>query len=332
MTVFVLLLSTLSLAKIIKVPLEKHYHGAERGNQTSAKHEHMARKYGHLKHAGQEEVVNGSLDMRALQLDALAAEARSSAQAASTADLAIVSGIPASRNEDEEDADDYGKGGTIKAGLNNFMHVTYIGPVSIGLTKDDPPASQYALVVYDTGSPWLAVTSSRCKNCPIVAYDLEKSATCSQEVYDHDQEIFGQAELIGDRVDDEVCVIGVAQDPDRNTCVKNFGFLAITEQYSFQYQGVLGFAPANASDDVPNFLLTLRDQEKIDEAIISFSLGHNSTFRDEVVPSYAIFGGVDKTEYLGVMYELSLATPYYWAPRVAGLAYGGVYLAKFDAS
>lgn len=94
---------------------------------------------------------------------------------------------------------------------------------------------------------------------------------------------------------------------------------------------MLGFAP-ETSDEAPNFLLSLRDQGKIDRAVVSFSLGHNSTFRRHIVPSYVLFGGADPSQYVGDLKVLPLATPYYWAPRVQGIAYGGVFLAKYDAT
>lgn len=78
---------------------------------------------------------------------------------------------------------------------------------------------------------------------------------------------------------------------------------------------MLGFAPED-SEEVPNFLIKLRDSGKIDNATVSFSLGHNSTQRNEVLPSFVIFGGVDETEFVGNLMMLPSKTTFYWAPNI----------------
>ena len=96
-------------------------------------------------------------------------------------------------------------------------------------------------------------------------------------------------------VTETVCLVNLADDTDRNTCVKQFPFLAITEQYKFTYNGILGISPTNFTGEGPSYLQALKQAGKIDQAIVSFSLGHNSTYDNEVVPSYVIFGGIDKS-------------------------------------
>lgn len=102
----------------------------------------------------------------------------------------------------------------------------------------------------------------------------------------------------------------------------------VTDQSDFRYQGVLGFSPDH-SEEVPNYLIKLREEGKIDEATVSFSLGHNSTQRNDVMPSFVIFGGIDNTEYVGDLIELPSKSKQFWAPSIQGFAYGGNYIAKF---
>ena len=104
-------------------------------------------------------------------------------------------------------------------------------------------------------------------------------------------------------VTDTVCLVNLEKDTEKNTCVDAFPFLAITEQYKFIYQGVLGISPTNFSGEGPSYLQALKNAKKIDEAVVSFSLGHNSTDKNEIVPSYVIFGGVDTSQYVGPLYS-----------------------------
>ena len=79
--------------------------------------------------------------------------------------------------------------------------MAYFGPINVGLTSRDPPQSQFAHVLYDTGAAWLALTSSACANCPLKAYDREKSLT-GKETLDaggllQDHERYGAAYVFG---------------------------------------------------------------------------------------------------------------------------------------
>ena len=203
----ILILALLNhLAKpMIKVPLHPH-HIVHTANGTSAKGDIINAKYGHLKDIDAEAFKNGSIDvnhLRQKQKENMMALAHLSA------------------------GDDYGQGGTIKVGLNSFMHIAYLGPINLGVTADNK--SQEAMVVYDTGSSWLSVTSSMCSNCPIKSYDLKKTTTEVTVDYKLEHEYYGRAEILGQMVTDTVCLVNLADDTDRNTCVKEFPFLAITE-------------------------------------------------------------------------------------------------------
>ena len=75
------------------------------------------------------------------------------------------------------------------------------------------------------------------------------------------------------------------------------------------------------TNEGPSFLQALKRQNKIDRALVSFSLGHKSKVREEEFPSYVIFGGIDNNAYTGMLYTFYLATEFYWAPKIEGIAY-----------
>lgn len=114
-------------------------------------------------------------------------------------------------------------------GLDNYMHVTYLGPIFLGTVDTTyPPSSLEGKVMYDTGSSWVSITSTKCSNCKDQIYDFNKSKTEETIDYKLEQEIYGEAEVLGQRIIDYVCLVDIKKDKDRNTCVKNFHFLAIT--------------------------------------------------------------------------------------------------------
>lgn len=129
---------------------------------------------------------------------------------------------------------------------------------------------------------------------------------------------------------DNVCLTNHAKDPLGNTCIFDFEFLAITHQFKFEYQGVFGISPTNLTNEGPSYLQALKRAGKIDEAIISFSLGHKSDLYKEEFASYVIFGGIDDSAYIGDLYRFYLATPYYWAPQIDGIAYDNKLFDSID--
>ena len=96
--------------------------------------------------------------------------------------------------------DDEGAGGTMKIILQWHDHINYLGEIFIGVNNEtDPASSQVALVQYDTGSSWLAVTSSLCDNCDQlkIAYDLDKSSTYKTNTFKLESQRLGNSEIKG---------------------------------------------------------------------------------------------------------------------------------------
>ena len=102
----------------------------------------------------------------------------------------------------------------------------------------------------------------------------------------------------------------------------------ITGFYLPNFQGILGISPSNPlNPEIESYLQVLFNQGKIEDPIISFSLTQLLTQE-----SKAIYGGMDRTQYVGNMYVMNLGATNLWAPHVNGVAYGNSYLDKFDNS
>jgi len=104
--------------------------------------------------------------------------------------------------DDGYDPDAYCAGGSCVESLYNHMHYKYIGPLSFGEYDSTYPRSQDALVVYDTGSAWVTVTSSDCRNCPLMVYNESASIKAQADDLEPHHENYYQGYIIGHRVDD----------------------------------------------------------------------------------------------------------------------------------
>lgn len=195
----------------------------------------------------------------------------------------------------------------------------------MGTVNTNPKSSMQSKVMYDTGSSWLALTSSKCSKCDTQTYDFVKTESETPIEYKLEREYYGTSEIVAQRTIDNVCLADIKFDKNKNTCIDGFHFLAITWQSGFKYQGVLGISPTNITGEGPSFLLTLAEQKKIDDPIVSFSIS-----QDAKNDSFVIFGGIDKTQYTGMFYSYSLATDYFWAPKVDLIAYGGEIIEKWE--
>jgi len=95
---------------------------------------------------------------------------------------------------------------------------------------------------------------------------------------------------------------------------------------------VLGISPTNITGEGPSFLLSLYEQGKISEPMVSFSLGYKSPEKDYIDPSFAIFGGIDRNEYIGTINKYYLVSKYFWAPRVALISYADEVIIKYEST
>ena len=91
--------------------------------------------------------------------------------------------------------------------------------------------------------------------------------------------------------------------------------------------GILGLGPNFNSG--PSFLMAMVEEEAIDEAIVSFSLGYNNGI-ETTQDSYMMFGGLNKTQYVGKMYEFPLVTDKWWALEFRKFYYDDTLFKEFD--
>jgi hypothetical protein len=82
--------------------------------------------------------------------------------------------------------------------------------------------------------------------------------------------------------------------------------------------GILGLGPNH--ENGPSYLLALKYKNKINKAIVSFSLGYNN---GEVLKqnSYMIFGGINSTQIHGDLKEFKLVNNKWWALKFTEFRY-----------
>ena len=130
---------------------------------------------------------------------------------------------------------------------------------------------------------------------------------------------YGSASLTGYKFHDTVCLIGSDQDPNQNSCIKQFEFMAISSQKHLNdgINGILGLgADLKAA---PSLFDNLKKSGIIKEAMFSFSLG---SIEKSDQKSYMIFGGTNQTQYIGNLTNFSLKTNHWWALDMREMRYG----------
>lgn len=156
----------------------------------------------------------------------------------------------------------------------NILNSQYLGNMYFGSI----PSQQKATVVYDTGSNWLTVTSDLCENCTSQKYttseQLKHNATTNgQEI----EQKYGSADLTGIHYIDSICLDKKPRDSkDTTGCIHEFDFMAITKAVGLNagIDGILGLGPN--FNNGPSYLMALYEEEVVDEAIVSFSLGYTN--------------------------------------------------------
>ena len=76
------------------------------------------------------------------------------------------------------------------------------------------PDSQPAKIIFDTGSPWLTVTSDLCDQCEEKAYFVKNSTTQKQISQEKENLIYGSLDLKGYYYSDLVCLSPIQKSLD----------------------------------------------------------------------------------------------------------------------
>jgi hypothetical protein len=85
-------------------------------------------------------------------------------------------------------------------------------------------------VVYDTGSDWLALEGSRCRNCEGDIFNGDASGTRLDP--ERSTKNYGSASLTGHTYSDKVCI-------DNTACVEGFEYFLIDSQVGINgYMGL----------------------------------------------------------------------------------------------
>lgn len=201
----------------------------------------------------------------------------------------------------------------------------YMGTVYLG-----SPESQPANVVFDTGSEYLAVTSTLCddrtsgtfkfkkydpgskafverdqtkERCKTMAYDMKKSESNRILSKASSKLTYGSAKLQGFIWEDYTCIqplsgqtsgtVDLKLQLKQNKCAL-FQFLALYKSQGLgkKSDGILGLSPhKDESKQKLHYLWSLKDNGIIDNAMVSFSI----TSQDMGETPYALFGGYNSS-------------------------------------
>jgi hypothetical protein len=122
--------------------------------------------------------------------------------------------------------------------MTKTMGVTtngYVGKVYFG--SDYQPAN----LLFDTGSQYITVTSSVCKNCESMAYNVESSEFAEDRKDDRGIEYKErQIHVSTKNYQDRVCLANSGKNNIQNFCVSPMDFYAIKSQKNM-YSGIDGF-------------------------------------------------------------------------------------------
>ena len=157
-------------------------------------------------------------------------------------------------------------------------------------------SAEKSQLIFDTGSTWLVVASSKCSNCGGSVYTVDNSKISDSAELNIK---YGSANLNGIQVHDKVCV-GDYGASSSSLCLDDFKFVAISSQEGLSpSKGIFGLGPYNKNDDNPHkaFIPELFTNGKITQNKVSFAMGY--TLKGSSTPSFADFGEPDDTYYTG---------------------------------
>jgi len=205
-------------------------------------------------------------------------------------------------------------GSGFRVDLTNEDGAGYTGTIFIG--SNEKPVK----VLFDTGSDFLAVTSSLCEDpklgkqeertavfdsksltfkpdsrdlrkCKSEAYNIKKSESAKAMGGDDEKLDYGSAKLQGKLYQDRTCIDG------NKTACTDFQFLALYQAQGLDdTDGVLGLAVhPDAKRRNLNYVWQLKNSGMIDNALVSFSIS-GPNMDDQ---SYALFGGINPDQIVG---------------------------------
>ncbi len=167
-------------------------------------------------------------------------------------------------------------------------------------------------MVYDTGSPWLTISTAGCTDCNSVVYNPSSSLTSTQIDNTTQYLYYGSATLQGYFYEDTVCL-----SPDLTNCAYNSEFFGIFNQDGLNTDnGILGLCPQFTNDS--SYVYALYNSGVITEKVIGYLiLGENQQ-------SEVMFGGYDMTLASSSLSWVPLIGTDWWQIALSSATYNGV--------
>uniref|UniRef100_A0A183CAH8 Peptidase A1 domain-containing protein n=1 Tax=Globodera pallida TaxID=36090 RepID=A0A183CAH8_GLOPA len=184
--------------------------------------------------------------------------------------------------------------------LHNYMDAQYYGDISIG----SPP--QIFTVIFDTGSADLWVPSKKCsingKACSLRhKYDSSKSSSYQPDGRRLFLE-YGTAAMDGFVSKDSVCV--------SNICVQQQEFAEATWKLSSaNFDGILGMAFAEISENLTTVFDNMVTQHKVQEPVFAFWLNRNPASK---LGGEMTIGGTDQRHFVAPINYTPVTRKAYW--------------------
>ena len=204
--------------------------------------------------------------------------------------------------------------------LENFLNMQYIGELQVGT----PP--QTLTFVFDTGSSWLWLPSTKCTACHnSTQFDSSASTTFNTTGIELDLQ-YGQGNASG------VISLDTVSFGSPKLTVDNQPFILVDRDGDldgFDADGIIGLAFDSLSDGYPTFVQNLKAQGVIDEAIFAFYL-NDDDFSDEDVElqSEVMIGGYDAVKYAKneTIHWIKLFNSGYWSIPISKVEFEGAQL------
>ncbi|OCH93722.1 endopeptidase [Obba rivulosa] len=204
--------------------------------------------------------------------------------------------------------------------ISNFMNAQYFAEITLGT----PPQS--FKVILDTGSSNLWIPSTKCTSIACLLHaKYDSSASSTHETNGSEFNIqYGSGSVEG-FVSQDTLAIG-------DVMLKDVDFAEVTKESGLtfvfgKFDGILGLAYDTIAVNhvVPPFYHMI-NKKLVDSPVFSFRLGSSEEDGGE-----AIFGGIDKSAYIGKLNYVPVRRKAYWEVELQKVALGDDVLELQDA-
>lgn len=172
-------------------------------------------------------------------------------------------------------------------------------------------------VIFDTGSNWFWVQSSKCSNCPSdISFDESSSDTLKMSKMQKSL-YYGSGSVTGTLAKDTVCLTENSDDH----CVPDFRFIDVTSQSGLdmlQTSGLVGLSPKRMEHNADLFVEKMKQGGAIEDAIFSMSIAPGDK------QSIITFGGFSEEDYATGPLKWHSIDPYsnYWILKMNRFNFG----------